>query len=283
MLIHSIDHPNANMFFGLSNQSFPNPLSLSDPSYNATAWSQYWSNRTGPYTQAHGSSLFFPSLQTITKDYKAIVKSIKSQKAQDFLPAIFSNAKLRRGYEAQRAIIADLLLSEKAAVGEIPMSAFGLVISALQRPLSRGSVTLDPANPTGNPVVQFNTFQNPADKKILLEMMRWSRAHYASKELAEFAPFELTPGAAAQTDEEIVDAMIQQDAFAASFAHMSSTAAMMPENYGGVVSDQLLVYGTKRLSVVDASIIPLVPAAHLQATMYAIAEKAADLIKARNR
>jgi choline dehydrogenase-like flavoprotein len=41
------------------------------------------------------------------------------------------------------------------------------------------------------------------------------------------------------------------------------------------------VYGTKQLSVVDASIIPLIPATHLQATMYAVAEKAADIIKAR--
>jgi choline dehydrogenase-like flavoprotein len=58
---------------------------------------------------------------------------------------------------------------------------------------------------------------------------------------------------------------------------------MLPENYGGVVSSDLLVYGIKRLSIVDASILPLVPAAHLQATMYAVAEKAADLIKAPAR
>jgi choline dehydrogenase-like flavoprotein len=56
---------------------------------------------------------------------------------------------------------------------------------------------------------------------------------------------------------------------------------MMPLELGGVVSDQLLVYGVKQLSIVDASIIPLIPVTHLQATTYAIAEKAADLIKAR--
>jgi choline dehydrogenase-like flavoprotein len=57
---------------------------------------------------------------------------------------------------------------------------------------------------------------------------------------------------------------------------------MLPEKYGGCVDSDLTVYGTKKLSIVDASIIPLIPAAHLQATMYAIAEKAADLIKERN-
>lgn len=57
---------------------------------------------------------------------------------------------------------------------------------------------------------------------------------------------------------------------------------MMPELLGGCVGSDLTVYGTRQLSIVDASIIPLVPATHLQSTMYAVAEKAADIIKARN-
>lgn len=43
----------------------------------------------------------------------------------------------------------------------------------------------------------------------------------------------------------------------------------------------LRVYGTRKLSVVDASLMPLVPATHLQLTVYAVAEKAADIIKGR--
>jgi choline dehydrogenase-like flavoprotein len=56
---------------------------------------------------------------------------------------------------------------------------------------------------------------------------------------------------------------------------------MMPEDLGGCVSEESLVYGLEGLNVVDASIIPMIPAAHLQATMYAVAEKAADVIKKR--
>jgi choline dehydrogenase-like flavoprotein len=56
---------------------------------------------------------------------------------------------------------------------------------------------------------------------------------------------------------------------------------MMPQKLGGVVDSELRVYGTKKLSIIDASILPIIPAAHLQATMYSVAEKAADIIKAR--
>jgi len=55
----------------------------------------------------------------------------------------------------------------------------------------------------------------------------------------------------------------------------------MSEEMGGCVDPKLRVYGADRLRIVDASILPLIPAAHLQATMYAVVEKAADIIKGR--
>lgn len=56
---------------------------------------------------------------------------------------------------------------------------------------------------------------------------------------------------------------------------------MLPERWGGVVGSDLKVYGVGRLSVVDAGIFPLIPGTHLSATVYAVAEKAADIIKGR--
>ncbi|KAF2795925.1 GMC oxidoreductase [Melanomma pulvis-pyrius CBS 109.77] len=277
------DHPNLNLFFGLSNQSFPNPLSLStNATFNASAWEEYQTKKTGVYTYPHGSSLAFLSLPQITSNYKTIVSTLKAQKAANFLPSIYSNKALLKGYEAQRAITAKLLSGNDAAAGEIPMSPFGLAISALQRPSSRGTVYLDPKNKYGSPIVNYNTFQNPVDKDILLAMVRWTRAHWAKKELSVFSPIELAPGVAAQSDDDIIAALVKGGSIAPSFAHPSGSASMLPESSGGVVDSDLLVYGVDNLSIVDASIIPLIPATHLQATMYAIAEKAADLIKSRD-
>jgi choline dehydrogenase-like flavoprotein len=180
------DHPNANMLFDLKNLAFPNPLSGQDPAYNATAWTEYENNKNGPLTQAHGSSLAFLSLQTITNKCNEIVQEAKSQSPRTYLPSVYDDSALLRGFTKQRDIVAALLGSPDSAAGEFPMVPFGLAVNSLQHPLSRGTITLNPSDKYGNPVVQWNTFQNPVDRKILVEMVRWTRRHWARPELAKF-------------------------------------------------------------------------------------------------
>lgn len=55
--------------------------------------------------------------------------------------------------------------------------------------------------------------------------------------------------------------------------HVSCSSPMLPLGLGGVVDPNLLVYGTQNLRIVDASIMPMIPAAHLQAVVYGVAEK----------
>jgi len=61
--------------------------------------------------------------------------------------------------------------------------------------------------------------------------------------------------------------------------HVSGSCAMLPKELGGVVNERLVVYGTANIRVVDASIFPLEPLGNIQTTVYAVAEKAADMIK----
>ncbi len=53
---------------------------------------------------------------------------------------------------------------------------------------------------------------------------------------------------------------------------------MLPKELGGVVDPTLKVYGTSNVRVVDASIIPHQMSGHPTATIYALSERAAQLI-----
>ena len=62
--------------------------------------------------------------------------------------------------------------------------------------------------------------------------------------------------------------------------HPMGTCAMAPSvSAGGVVDSRLRVHGVKGLRVVDASVMPLQISAHLQATVYAIGEKGAQMVR----
>ncbi|PYI05504.1 GMC oxidoreductase [Aspergillus sclerotiicarbonarius CBS 121057] len=60
--------------------------------------------------------------------------------------------------------------------------------------------------------------------------------------------------------------------------HLIGTAIMLPRELGGVVDTNLRVYGTGNLRVVDASMLPMQLSGHLTSTLYAVAERAAELI-----
>jgi choline dehydrogenase len=54
----------------------------------------------------------------------------------------------------------------------------------------------------------------------------------------------------------------------------------MGSDPGAVVDPDLRVYGITGLRIADASVLPIIPNAPLNATVLAVAEKAAELIRA---
>ncbi|KAF2275726.1 alcohol oxidase [Westerdykella ornata] len=279
------DHPFTILAYAISNMSTPNPDSLStDPAFNASAWEEYLTKKTGPLTQAHGNALaFIPLPEVAPQQYQDLARQVETLSDDAYLPAIYKNSKkLLKGVKTQRKILANLFRSKQAGLIEYPVPASGAsVIVALEKPLSRGIITIDPKNPQGPPKILFNALMNPVDKTVLAAGLRYARKVWARPELAKFSPTEVMPGPQYQTDDELINKLVGLGVVFPSFSHPSCSCPMMPEDMGGCVSDELLFYGVNQLSIVDASILPLIPSQHLQATMYAVAEKAADIIKKR--
>ncbi|KAF2107378.1 choline dehydrogenase-like protein [Lophiotrema nucula] len=276
------DHVPLYMSFNLSNVAFPNPTTpTTNATFNASAAAQYEKERQGPYTFGRGNALAMLPFQQVSSNWKSITKKISQQAdPTKYLPARYAkNKALLAGYKKQREVLINLYSSNVSTLGEFPVQPWGRAAVAHQKPLSRGTITLNTTDPSAAPVLTYNTLQNPIDKAVIAELVRFNRKHWARPELSQYKPVELVPGAQYKTDNEIINAAIAQLQINPSFAHPSCSAAMLPEELGGVVDSELKVYGVGRLRIVDASIIPLIPSTHLQATMYAVAEKAADIIK----
>jgi choline dehydrogenase-like flavoprotein len=269
--------------YAVTHDTFPNPNSLTlNTSFNASSYQQYLASRTGPYTVAHGNSAAWLPLEVLTpSNASALVDSLHKQDSRLYLPESYKNPRLLAGFRAQKRILARQISKGSVAVYEFPFNGGGSAPNALQKPLSRGTVYLNASNPTGQPVISYNTFQNPFDAAVLYVSVNYTRSVFSTSALSALQPVELIPGSPAQSQEDIMSALSAAGSLQPSFAHPSCSCPMMPLDLGGCVAPDLRVYGVEKLSIVDASVMPIIPATHLQATMYAIAEKAADLIKAR--
>lgn len=147
-------------------------------------------------------------------------------------------------------------------------------------PFSRGSIHIG-QNSTAGALINPNYFMLDYDLELQVQTAKFIREVMATAPFAAVAGTEATPG---------FDA-VAEDAGAATWRawattqyrsnfHPVATAAMMPREKGGVVDPALRVYGTSNVRVVDASVLPFQVCGHLTSTLYAVAEKAADLIKA---
>ncbi|KAK1966492.1 GMC oxidoreductase [Colletotrichum sublineola] len=274
------DHPWMVFVYTFGNPPALGDQAMNDPAFFNASEAEYFANRTGPFTHARGNNIVLMSLQDITPEYESLTAAVEAQDAKEFLPEVYSeHSELLDGFLAQREMLAKLYRNPEAGVLEIPFGGFSAGAISFQKSLSRGTIRINTTNPDPAvpPVIDFGVLQNPIDLDVAILSVKAFRKFWNSPTLAVREPIEITPGANVTSEEAISEAI--RDSLYASFAHPSGTASLQPLEHGGVVDPQLRVYGIEGLRVVDSSIIPLIPACHLQSTVYAIAEKAADILK----
>jgi 4-pyridoxate dehydrogenase len=149
----------------------------------------------------------------------------------------------------------------------------------LLHPQSRGEVRLASADPRAKPRIFLNVFSEASDLETLREGFKRAREVAAQKPLDPYRGTETSPGEKVSTDAEI-DAWLKKIVVT---AHHPASSCAMGTSAQCVLDPQLRVKGAQRLRVVDASAMPDLVSAHINATVLMMAERAAELIWTRSR
>jgi choline dehydrogenase len=109
----------------------------------------------------------------------------------------------------------------------------------------------------------------------MLAGLRVAREIGTSKAMTPWRGEEVLPGAAMEGAEQL-RAFLRRGV--GTYFHGVGTCRIGTDA-SAVTDTQLRVHGVDRLRVVDASVMPSIPAANTNATVLAIAERAADIMK----
>lgn len=157
-----------------------------------------------------------------------------------------------------------------------PTNRHGVTLTAyVNRPLSRGEVTLASSDPLDRPVIDFNYLSEPDDTRCAIAGVRWNLRILYAKAFDDIRGEELAPGAKSRSDADI-ESFVRRTA--STTWHPAGTCKMGNDEMA-VVDDRLRVHGIEALRVVDASIMPTIISGNTNAPTIMIAEKAADLIR----
>lgn len=145
------------------------------------------------------------------------------------------------------------------------------------RPKSRGFVALRSDDPLAHPVIQPNYLSDPADLPVLVEALRLGRRVLHTMAFQRFRGEEAHPGTRKTSADDLVAHVRTRGE---TLYHPVGTCKMGTDPMA-VVDPRLCVHGIDGLRVVDASIMPTLIGGNTNAPTIMIAEKAADLIRAR--
>jgi choline dehydrogenase len=184
--------------------------------------------------------------------------------------------------------------SSRAAQGHdlqiLPMSTFPkgsdgtaeftLLVSVL-KPLSRGQVRLRSSSPTAAPLIDLGYFTHPDDMPRMIEAVRVARHVTQTSPMSDWIKGGSCSSPVSDADADLEAAILDG---VTTYHHPVGTCAMGPARRPGAVVDHRGgVHGVRGLSVIDASIMPTIPAANTNLPTIMAAERCAGwLMEARS-
>ncbi|KAH7146730.1 hypothetical protein B0J13DRAFT_442332 [Dactylonectria estremocensis] len=159
-------------------------------------------------------------------------------------------------------------------------------VAVVNHPFSRGATHITSSDPKTHPTIDPSYLSNQVDFQMMVDGLLFIQKIIETAPMADMVKTnddgngkKVQPGyrisrrlGRAAAEKLVRDATI-------SSWHLIGTCSMMPQSAGGVVDHRLKVYGVQRLRVVDASVMPLHVRGNIASSVYAIAERAADMIK----
>ncbi len=145
--------------------------------------------------------------------------------------------------------------------------------------LSQGELRIQSNDPRQPPYLDFNLLEDPFDRARLREGLRVCADLFRHEAFDEVIEERFAPSDDVLDSDDALDSWMKREVVTAH--HVSSTCKMGPSNDPLAVVDQYgQVYSVDGLRIVDASIMPDTVRANLNLTVIAMAERAADFIKA---
>ena len=190
------------------------------------------------------------------------------------------NAFIREMIFSPTEATATAFLSRKSSTDDPQNRNWITLFAMLSHPFSRGNTHITSSDAQVKPRIDFKYYTHPLDLEvharhiqILARLSQTDPLRQCIPRDGARHPPKLDPASFEDAKEIIRN-------YSMTNYHPCGTCSMMSESMGGVVDNKLRVYGTKHLRVVDASIMPIIPRENIITTVYAVAEKAADIISA---
>ncbi|KAF5364033.1 hypothetical protein D9756_001003 [Leucocoprinus leucothites] len=161
-----------------------------------------------------------------------------------------------------------------------PTSNYMAIMAAVVSPASRGSVTISSSDPLKAPLIDPGLLTDDIDMDVMKYAVRSAQKFVTGPAWKDYIVGPVN--GQADTTMTGTDAQLEQYIRQNSVTvfHPTGTASMSPVGAKwGVVDPDLKVKGVSGLRIADLSVLPVVPAAHPQAPVYFVGERAGDLIK----